>query len=70
MPSNLKSYVAIDIAGDGQALSDSFRAPHDTAAARRALFAAEGVAIQLWRDAQLIGAWRRTGRRTFMAEPL
>ncbi|MBU1375565.1 MAG: hypothetical protein KKE02_00950 [Alphaproteobacteria bacterium] len=68
MPSKLKSYVAIDIAPDGQALSDAFEAPHDTAAARRAQFAAQGDALQLWRDAQLIGAWRRTGPRTFERE--
>jgi len=69
MPSNrLKSYVAIDIAQDGQALSDHFEAPHDTAAARRAQFAAQGVLLQLWRDSRLVGSWRRTGPRTFEPE--
>lgn len=62
---NLQSYVAVDIAPDGRARSDTFEAPHDTAATRRAQFAAEGVLLQLWRDARLIGAWRRTGPRSF-----
>jgi len=70
MPSKLKSYVAIDIADDGRANSDAFDAPHDTAAARRAQFAAEGVVLQLWREARLVGSWRRTGRRTFEPEPI
>lgn len=65
LTSRLKSYVAIDIAPDGRALSDTFDAPHDTAAARRAQSAAEGVLVQLWRDARLIGAWRRIGPRSF-----
>jgi len=67
-PRDLKSYVAIDIDPDGQAQSDHFEALHDTAAARRAQFAAEGVLLQLWRDARLIGAWRRTGPRSFEPE--
>ncbi len=66
---DLKSYTAIDIAPDGQAQSDTFEAPHDTAAARRAQFAAEGELLQLWREARLVGAWRRTGARTFEREP-
>lgn len=70
MPLKLKSYVAIDIATDGQTLSDRFQAPHDTAAARRAQFAAEGVAVQLWCDAKLVGAWRRIGARSFEPQPL
>jgi len=61
----IRQYVAIDIAHDGRALSDTFDAPHDTAAARRAQSAAEGVMLQLWREAQLIGTWRRTGPRSF-----
>jgi hypothetical protein len=65
-----KSYVAIDIAPDGRALSDRFDAPHDTAAARRAQSAAQGELLQLWREARLVGAWRRTGPRTFEPEAL
>lgn len=65
-----KSYVAIDIAPDGQALSDRFDAPHDTAAARRAQFAAQGDLLQLWREARLVGAWRRTGPRSFEPEQI
>lgn len=67
MPSRLKSYTAIDIDPDGQAHSDPFEAPHDIAAARRAQVAAQGVLLQLWRDARLVGAWRRTGPRSFEA---
>ncbi|WP_296595064.1 hypothetical protein [Phenylobacterium sp.] len=66
---DLKSYTAIDIAPNGQAQSDTFEAPHDTAAARRAQFAAEGELLQLWRDARLVGSWRRIGPRTFEREP-
>jgi len=65
-----KSYVAIDIAPDGRALSDRFDAPHDTAAARRAQLAAQGDLLQLWRDARLVGAWRRTDAQTFEPEGL
>jgi len=61
MPSVPKSYVSIDMAADGRTILDTFTAPHDTAASRRVLFAAEGVAVSLWRDAQLIGRWRRDG---------
>ena len=70
MASKLNAYVAIDIAPDGHTLQDVFLAPHDTAAARRAQFAAEGVALQLWRDDRLIGAWRRVGARSFAPEPI
>lgn len=68
--SKLISYVAIDIAPDGRRLQDTFQAPHDTAAARRAQFAAEGVALQLWREDRLIGVWRRVGARSFAREAL
>ena len=65
MSASLNQYVAIDIAKDGRAFSDTFDAPHDTAAARRAQSAAEGELIQLWREARLVGAWRRVGPRSF-----
>lgn len=63
--SPLKSYFAIDIGPDGRATGDSFDAPHHTAAARRAQFAAEGDLLQLWCGEDLVGAWKRTGPRTF-----
>lgn len=69
MSGKLNAYVAIDIAPDGQTLQDVFLAPHDTAAARRAQFAAVGDSLQLWRDDRLIGAWRRVGVRSFAREP-
>ncbi|WP_296595065.1 hypothetical protein [Phenylobacterium sp.] len=69
MPRVLKSYVAIDVAADGRTIKETFTAPHDTAASRRALFAAEGVALSLWRGEQLIGRWRRSADRNFRPAP-
>jgi len=65
MPAEPKSYLAVDIARDGKATVDRFTASNDTAAARRAKFAAEGVALELWRDEQLLGRWVRMAGRTF-----
>jgi len=65
----LKSYVAIDVAADGRTTMDTFSAPHDTAASRRALFAAEGVVLSLWRGEHLIGRWRRSADRNFRRAP-
>lgn len=61
-------FTAIDISESGRAIIDEFTAAHPSAAARRAQFAAEGVAVQLWSDGRLIGAWRRVGRRTFQPD--
>ncbi len=69
MSGNTESYVAIDVAADGRTVLDTFNAPHDTAASRRALSAAEGVAVSLWRGAQLVGRWRRSADRKFRRAP-
>lgn len=69
MSSASKSYIAIDVAADGRAVLDTFTAPHDTAASRRTVAAAEGVAVSLWRDSQLIGRWRRSADRNFRPAP-
>ncbi len=60
-----RTFTAIDISESGRAVVDEFVAAHPAAAARRAQFAAEGVMLQLWSDGQLVGAWRRVGRRSF-----
>ncbi len=60
-----QTFTAIDISESGQAVVDEFVAAHPSAAARRAQFAAEGVMVQLWANGQLVGAWRRVGRRSF-----
>lgn len=59
------AYVAVDVAADGRTTLDAFTAPHDTAARRRALSAAEGVVLALWREGRLLGHWRRDARRGF-----
>lgn len=69
MSIGLKSYVAIDVAEDGRTFLDTFTAPHDTAASRRAVSAAEGVVVSLWSDSRLIGRWRRSADRNFRRAP-
>lgn len=68
MASELKSYVVIDVTADGRTIRDTFQASHHAAAKRRAQFAAEGETLALWCDEQLVGRWRRCGRRSF--EPI
>ncbi|MBU1375567.1 MAG: hypothetical protein KKE02_00960 [Alphaproteobacteria bacterium] len=64
-----QSYVAVDVAADGSTTLDTFTAPHDSAASRRALIAADGVAVALWRGELLVGRWRRAGGRGFKPAP-
>jgi len=68
MASQLKSYIVIDVAADGRTVRDTFLASHHAAAKRRAQFAAEGETLVLWCEEQVIGRWRRCGRRSF--EPI
>ena len=68
MASQLKSYIVIDVAADGRTIRDTFLASHHAAAKRRAQFAAEGEMLVLWCEEQLVGRWRRSGRRSF--EPI
>lgn len=63
------SYLAVDVAADGGTTLDAFTAPHDSAASRRALHAADGVALALWRGQTLVGRWRRAGDRGFKPLP-
>ncbi|TAJ69138.1 MAG: hypothetical protein EPO51_24195 [Phenylobacterium sp.] len=56
------AYIAVDVAADGHATLDTFTAPDDIAARRRALRVAEGVVLALWRDGELLGHWRREER--------
>ena len=65
MPSKPNAYVAVDVAADGATTLDTFRAPDDAEARRRALAVAEGVALSLWRGGRLLGHWRRDARRGF-----
>jgi hypothetical protein len=60
-----KTYVVVDLAANGAEVVETFLAPHDIAAVRRAQFAATGVAVELWRDTELVGRWVRSGRRSF-----
>jgi hypothetical protein len=69
MSRELKSYVVVDVAADGRTTLDTFTAPHDSAACRRALSVAEGVVLALWRDKQLVGRWSRSGARGFRPAP-
>ena len=69
MPIEPKAYVAVDVAADGGATLDAFNAPDDAEARRRALDAAEGVALSLWRAGRLLGHWRRDARRGFRPAP-
>ena len=48
---------------------DSFRAPHDTAAKRRALSVAEGIVLALWWGDVLVGHWRRAEQGRFQPAP-
>ena len=65
----LIAYVAVDVAADGRTTLDTFTAPHDTAARRRTLSAAEGVVVSLWRGGELVGHWRRGGGGGFQPAP-
>jgi len=65
MLSESKLYVSVDIGSDGRSAIDQFTASNDTAAARRAQFAAEGVALELWRGDRLLGRWVRQEEGTF-----
>ncbi len=58
-----KTYLAVDIGPMGRSLIDQFAASNDVAAARRAIFAAEGVVLELWREDQLLGRWLRVGKK-------
>lgn len=58
-------YVAIDIDAQGRSTVDQFRASSDTAAARKAQFAAEGVALELWCADEIVGRWVRSEKRSF-----
>lgn len=69
MPTRPNAYVAVDVAADGTTTLDSFRAPDDAEARRRALAVAEGVALSLWREGRLLGHWRRDARRGFRPAP-
>ena len=67
MPAGSKSYVAVDIDANGRSSIDQFTASNDMAVTRRAQFAAEGVALELWRGDQLLGRWVRLEKGTFAA---
>lgn len=69
IPVPKKAYVAVDVAADGRMTLDTFRAPHDTAAKRRALSVAEGIVLALWREGELVGHWRRVGQGRFQPAP-
>jgi hypothetical protein len=65
MPTRPNAYVAVDVSADGRTTLDTFSAPDDAEARRRALAAAEGVALSLWSGDRLLGHWRRDARRGF-----
>jgi hypothetical protein len=65
-PMQLTSYFVVDVAVDGSVIVDQFSASNDAAAGRRACFASQGCAVELWTGERLVGRWVRSKARTFV----